>query len=121
MERAEFDIDDLIGKVLAGEADAGEQEIVDAWRRAHQDNERYFEQARSIFERAATFNVQISFDTDAAWQKVRNRIHQKPAGVQVEFRVSGFWRAARVAAGVILVAAAGVWVYNWTQAPAPQV
>jgi len=121
VERPNFDIDDLIGKVLAGEANLDEQDIVDSWCREHSDNQKYFDQARSIFERAATFNVQISFDTDAAWQKVRNRIHQGPAGVQVEFRVSGFWRAARVAAGLLLLAAASVWVYTWLQAPAPVV
>jgi len=121
VERPEFDIDDLIGKVLAGEADIDEQAIVDAWRRENSNNQKYFDQASSIFESAATFNVQLSFDTDAAWQKVRNRIHKRPAGLQVEFRASGVWRAARIAASIILIAAVSVWVYTWTQMPAPAI
>lgn len=114
MANTNYDIDELIAKVLAGEADAGEQVIVESWRLESADNERSFQRTKTIFEKAAAVNVRVSFDADAAWQNVRKRIKPQPAGRQVSFRTN-FWIATRVAAGILLVAAAGVWIFDLTQ------
>lgn len=121
MNKSGYDIDDLVGKVLAGEASPEEQALVDAWCREHSDNRKYYDHARSIFEKAATFNVQIRFDTDEAWQKVRTKISRPSGGVRVEFRMASFWQVARIAAGLLVLAVAAVWVYNRTQKPAASV
>jgi transmembrane sensor len=118
VEKKYNDIDNLIGKVLADEADNDEQIIVEEWCGIDPGNQKYFDQAKAIFEKAATVNVQINFNADAAWQSLRTKI-RRPAGAQVEFKSTfNFWQVARIAAGLIVVAVAAVWVYNQSQEPA---
>jgi transmembrane sensor len=112
------DIDDLIGKVLAREATAAEWERVNAWCRESNANRQYFEQAKAIFEQAATSSVRLNFDTDKAWQKVRAQLrpHSKQE-LHIEANVRDLWPLARIAAGISLVMAASVWTYQWLQQP----
>jgi transmembrane sensor len=116
-----YDIDDLIGKVLAGEATHEEREIVDSWCREHADNQKYFDQTRTIFENAAAVKFEIAFDSDEAWQKMRTRLKRPARGLQVEFKVMNMWQVARVAAGLAVLAVASVWTYTWLQTPTPTI
>ena len=81
MENVLNDMDDLIGKVLAGEATVQEQDQVTLWRNLHADNEKYFQQLSKIFEKAGADAVRVEFDTDAAWSKVKNQITGKENNV----------------------------------------
>jgi transmembrane sensor len=112
----ENDIDDLIGKVLAREATPAEWERVNSWCRETKANRQYFEQAKAIFEQAATSRVQVNFDTDKAWQKVRAQLRQHPRQeFQVEGKVRDLWPVARIAAGIAFLVAGSVWTYQWLQ------
>lgn len=105
MTNDENHIDDLIGKVLAGEASSAEQEELDAWLAAGPENRTYFEQLREIFDKAAAREVTVQFDTDAAWQKVKAGLKkQQPAAKQVWFNPGTLLRSA---AGIALVLASG--------------
>lgn len=71
-------MDDLIGKVLAGEATAEELLQVEQWARENEANKKYYDHLKTIFEKAGSANVQIQFDTDAAWKRVRKQLGQHP-------------------------------------------
>ena len=96
------DMDDLIGKVLAGEASAQEQESVLLWRKQSEANEKYFNQVHDIFERAGADAVKIEFDTDAAWNKVKSKISKNNDKV-VSINRTNFFSPLRIAAGFILL------------------
>ncbi len=108
-------MDDLIGKVLAGEASAQEQERVLLWRTQSEANEKYFNQLNEIFERAGNSSVQVEFDTDAAWNKVKNQI--KKDGKVVSITRNKFFSPLRIAAGIILLLGVGSVLYLVTAPP----
>ncbi len=53
MEKDINDIDDLIGKVLVGEASAEEQLRLNNWTQLSAENKHYVYQIKIIFDRAA--------------------------------------------------------------------
>jgi transmembrane sensor len=109
------DMDDLIGKVLAGEATAHEQERVLLWRKQNEINEKYFNQLKNIFERAGNATVQVEFDTDAAWNKVKGQI--KKDGKVVSITRNQFFSPLRIAAGILLVLGIGSLFFLLTTPP----
>ncbi|HLT73534.1 MAG TPA: FecR domain-containing protein [Ohtaekwangia sp.] len=92
-------IDDLIGKYLAGEASEHERDTVSLWVRQSDENERYFNQLRTIFDKAAAVKDVPEFDVDAAWNKVRADLKGRSASIRPERTTSvNFWfRAAAIA------------------------
>ncbi|HQQ96680.1 MAG TPA: FecR domain-containing protein [Cyclobacteriaceae bacterium] len=74
MEHLPDDIDDLIGKVLAGEASQEEKMRLEQWAQQDPGNRAYVAGLRTIFERAGSTGVQHQFDTDAAWLKVKRQL-----------------------------------------------
>lgn len=109
-------IEDLIGKVLAGEATAAEKGEVDAFCKASPDNQRYFDQLASIFSRASSSRIKVNFDTDAAWVKVRTKLSGKTDLPKKENDV-WLWGFAKIAAGLALLLASSVFVYQWLNEP----
>ncbi len=93
------DIDDLIGKVLAGEATEQEQQKVNAWREETPANQAYFNNFKIIFEKAAGSDVKVEFDTDAAWNKVKLKI-EKGRVLPLKQRTEATIAWLRIAAGV---------------------
>jgi transmembrane sensor len=110
------DMDDLIGKVLAGEATAQEQERVMLWRKQNEDNEKYFSQLNEIFQRASAAAVQVEFDTDAAWNKVKRQINNQDGKV-VSITRTPYFSPLRIAAGIILLFGIGSVLYLLTAPP----
>jgi transmembrane sensor len=101
MELLQNDRDDLIGKVLAGEASAQEQQQVDAWVAASEANRSYFEHLKTIFERAARVDAKVEFDTDAAWNKMQRKIGQgKVIALEKRTQATTIW--VRIAAGIAI-------------------
>lgn len=94
-------MDDLIGKVLAGEATAQEQETVMLWRKQHEANEKYFNQLKTIFDKAGATNVQVEFNADEAWSKVKSQI--KHEGKVISINRTPFFSPLRIAAGIIIL------------------
>jgi transmembrane sensor len=96
-------IDDLLGKSLAGETSFEEELVVRDWINADAGNARYFDQMRQVFEKATSAPHDQSFDTDAAWNKVRARIVEpREQGIPISRNRSFTWWYA--AASVILIA-----------------
>ena len=120
MDNVRNDIDELIGKVLAGEGTVQEQETVLKWAKESEANRQYYEHLKTIFEKAAATEIKIQFDTDAAWNKVRKKIQKEPARVIPLNGNQTFNQVLRIAAGMIVLLGVGYLTYQII-APAPQI
>jgi transmembrane sensor len=109
-------MDDLIGKVLAGEATVHEQESVSLWRRQSEENEKYFRQLKEIFENASAATVQVEFDTDAAWNKVKSQLNKSNDNV-IPINRTPYFSPLRIAATIFLVVALSTVIYLKTAPP----
>jgi ferric-dicitrate binding protein FerR (iron transport regulator) len=116
----EFDhMDDLIGKVLAGEATAEEQLQIAQWARENEVNRKYYEHLQTIFDKSASANVQIQFDTDAAWRAVQQRLRK--AQIQdpgFKIQDPSYWSVLKIAAGIVFLLGAGFFAYQLMETPA---
>lgn len=107
--------DDLIGKVLAGEGSAQEAEEVLNWVSQSEENKLYYESLKTIFDKAASTEIQIQFDTDAAWNKVRKKIAEERGHVVPLYKNRSFFnQPLRIAAGIIILLGVAYAAYQWT-------
>jgi transmembrane sensor len=115
MENVWNDMDELIGKVLAGEGTVQEHAEVLRWTQQTVDNHKYYEDLKSIFERSASTDVQIQFDTDAAWNKVKHRINNPEIKIVpfYNYKRATFNQLMRIAAGVVILIGVGYFTYQW--------
>jgi ferric-dicitrate binding protein FerR (iron transport regulator) len=105
-------IDELIAKQLAGETSPEENVILKSWLEQSQPNRKYYDQFKLIFNKAPVAKEFQQFDADAAWNKVRTKLYQKPEGRTVAFRSESqnlFWR---IAASIVLVMGVGFFAYK---------
>ena len=112
------DMDDLIGKVLAGEATAGELAELESWLQADDGNRKYFSDLKMIFEKAGSARVQLDFDADAAWKKVKQRMGKQgkvipfPGVADAQNReYLKYWSPFKVAA--VLIVMIGLWYITY--------
>lgn len=104
-------IDELIASYLAGEASAEEMEIVDRWREENEEHQKYFRHLKIIFNQSASFRETIQFDTDEAWKNVRKGLQERKApSIR---RWDSDFPFLRIAAGVIVLIAAGLFTYRF--------
>ncbi len=103
-------IDELIASYLSGEATLEEVAIVDRWREADGDNQKYFEHLRLIFERAARTGSAISFDTDQAWERLRENLAKGKSVPMRRHKRSTL--LLKIAASMILCVVAGIFAYR---------
>jgi len=110
-------MDELIGKYLAGEVSSSEQAEVDAWLKQHEENQKYFDHLKIIFDKATTIKDWQPFDPDAAWNKLKSKLTQ-PGGKTIPINkspgISLYWR---IAAAVTLILTFGYLVYVTTKEP----
>lgn len=120
-------MDELIGKYLAGEASVQEASQVEAWERISVTNKKYIDQLRFVFDKASAVKELPRFDEDAAWIKLKNRLHTTEAktfrlDIPKEKDSKDFNFFLRIAAGVIIVLGIGYFFYqNTKSAPALEV
>ncbi|MEK6780971.1 MAG: FecR domain-containing protein [Bacteroidota bacterium] len=112
------DMDDLIGKVLAGEGTVEEKLQVEKWANENDANRKYYDHLKMIFDKAASANIQIQFDTDVAWNKVKQKLNGT-TGKQIWMLDSGKTgvRMLRIAAGLLFFLGAGYLAYQWMNQP----
>lgn len=70
--------DDLLVKYLLGEATPEERLQVDQWIAADSANEKQFQQFMLIWHESKKLEKQSTVDTDAAWQRFKQRVEHKP-------------------------------------------
>lgn len=120
MKNQRNDIDELIGKYLAGEASREEMGVVDSWRSGNESNQQYFNQLQTIFTRTSTVKENLQFDKDAAWNKVRARLkhnHGKVVSFTPEPAANPFGLVWKIAASLLLLIGIGFFAYRNFQAP----
>jgi ferric-dicitrate binding protein FerR (iron transport regulator) len=103
-------MDELIAKYLAGEATQEETGRVLQWQEQSEHNRQYVEQLSTIFSRAASVKNLQSFDTDAAWTRVKKSLDTKAHVVQFPPPTRNYNLYWKVAAGLLLTVLAGVYI-----------
>lgn len=102
-------IDDLIAKKLAGESAKAEDNVLQNWLDASEENRQYYDSLQQVWHTAALSKPEQvrEVDTEAALQRVKHRLSaEKPSGQG--FNIFAYWRMA--AAIVVLIGA--VWVFR---------
>lgn len=102
--------DDVLVKYLLAEASPEERAAVQAWV-GKEENARYFEHFRLIWEESQQLAPRIMISEDAAWQRLRNRVQgAQPAPLQAT-RVVPLHKIYRIPAAVIglLVVSSAAW------------
>ncbi|WP_420152371.1 FecR domain-containing protein [Siphonobacter sp.] len=102
--------DGLIGKYLAGETNEEETQRVRKWL-SESDAEREMQRFEKIWETSRNLQTRPPVDADAAWEKLRNRIHEPAPVADTPVRRFTPWRTS-IAAAVVLVVGLG-WLF-WT-------
>jgi len=112
-------INELLVKYLLGEASPQEQATVQAWIAASTENERYYQQAKKVWEESRKLAATRAVDEDAAWLRMKAKLHQKEEApvVPVKSLTTFYWM--RIAALFILLAGSLWWVYSTQQEEEP--
>lgn len=95
--------DDLIAKVLSGDASKEEIALVEAWKNESVENNEYFELSKKLFSAINDVKIEYNVNTAAAWNKLDERISG-------EAKVFSLFKRAtlmRVAASLLLLVALG--------------
>ena len=111
MSADNYDIDDLIGKHLAGEASVVETQQVQEWCTRSAENQKYFENLQLIFQKASLVNDASTYNADLAWRKVHAQLHNSTKTTFLS------WPLLRIAASVLLISALGIWAYQQFLSP----
>jgi transmembrane sensor len=121
VEQRQYDIDDVIGKYLSGEATEDERLFVEKWISGSAGNKRYFEHLKTIFTKAAAVSGLQDFDPDAAWEKMRSRL-ATPHTRSVPFKPGQrtFDLFLKIAASVIVISAIGFGMFRYFSAAPAQ-
>lgn len=98
-------IDDLIAKVLAGEASREEVDLLEGWMDETPDNRMYFEQTENLFAQVDNFKLENKVDTAKAWEKLNTRISESETKVIPLFKRPN---SLRIAASIVLLAVLGL-------------
>ena len=110
MEQINDHIDELIGKYLAGEAVAEEIAFIESWASENESNRKYFDQFKTIFQKAAEVSDYQIYDMDAAWSKMKRSLRGslgKSAVLPPPAPSNSFPLSWRMAAAVILIMGVG--------------
>ncbi len=116
MENKFENIEDVIAKYLADEANAEEKALLDEWRKQSIENENEFKQFEKLFDVGASLRDVIPVDTDAAWIKLKNSISHKQVNGKVIPLHQNSNRSTfiRIAAAVLIAAGLGMMVFFLT-------
>ncbi len=122
--------DELLAKYIAGEATADERAAVRQWLAENPDHPRELGRFQRIWQAAGNHSKpenQQTFDTNAAWKRVRGQMHQpgqpmkKPVDYEQVVKTIGqtprWISLARVAATVLLVGTLSILTYRSFQTP----
>jgi transmembrane sensor len=104
--------DELIAKVLAGEADKQEGNALNAWLAESDKNQQYFDDTKKLLASIDSIKINNSVNVDGAWDKLNQRILNTETKTIPLFRRTPI---LRVAAAILLLASLGIlltWVFG---------
>lgn len=107
-------IDELIAKVLSGEASEREITQLKSWRLEADFNESYFKSVEKIFAVSGALKPEIDFNTDVAWEQVKQSIHENKNQSTPEKSIVPAFTATifKIAAMVLLTAGMSYTAYK---------
>lgn len=104
MSQEGYDMEEIVGKFITGEATAEEKQLVLEWCAQSADNQKYVDHAQLIFDKAQLDDGQV-YDVVAAWEKVKDKIE---SGRIRKLLVINLWR---VAASLLLISVLSYFLY----------
>lgn len=104
MSQEGYDMEEIVGKFITGEATAEEKQLVLEWCAQSADNQKYVDHAQLIFDKAQLDDGQV-YDVVAAWEKVKDKIE---SGRIRKLPVINLWR---VAASLLLISVLSYFLY----------
>lgn len=109
-------IEEKIAKYLAGEADAGDLDLLTEWRKLSAENEAEFSQMEKLYSASSSLKNIIPVDTDAAWLKLKSSISsEREQGKVIPIKqTSSRLNFIRIAASILIVAGLGMLVFFLT-------
>lgn len=113
MQNFENDIDDLIGKYLAGETTQEETYFMEQWQAKSNANKQYVDQFRVIFEKASNVKHLQEFNTDEAWNRLRTKLAQ--TNHSTTWKQHDSWSGfsfLKIAASIVMVLGIGFYLYR---------
>ncbi|MFZ7116512.1 MAG: FecR family protein [Bacteroidota bacterium] len=116
MEKRFENIDNVIARYLAGEADAADLVLLNDWRKLSAENEEEFSQTEKLYNAASSLRNVIPVDTDAAWLKLKKNIsvQQVPGKVIPLKQTTSRSNFIRIAASILIVAGLGMLAFFLT-------
>ncbi|MBX2967251.1 MAG: FecR domain-containing protein [Cyclobacteriaceae bacterium] len=99
-----YDMDELIGKCITGEATEQEKQAVREWCALSVANQKHFDHAKLIYEKAQHDNG-YEYDAEAAWKKVKEKITDTRVR---KLSTTPVWR---VAASLLLISVFSYFLY----------
>lgn len=116
MEKRFENIDNVIARYLAGEADAADLVFLNDWRKLSAENEEEFSQTEKLYNAASSLRNVIPVDTDAAWLKLKKNIsvQQEPGKVIPLKQTTSRSNFIRIAASILIVAGLGMLAFFLT-------
>lgn len=110
-------IDALIARYLTGEASAAEITFLEEWKNKRAENVLHFQQFELIFNGAAPALDEGDFDTDSAWDSVRQRLSSRRKSVFFNSRTIDFIPFLRLAAALAIFVTVGLFIYRFISSP----
>ena len=108
MENYADDImDDLLVKYLAEEATPPEQEMVEVWIKATDDNRKYFRHFQTIWNESQKLASRSAIDENSAWHRFQRKV-KKSETAGSALKGFGWWRVA----AVIVIIAGIAWIVS---------
>lgn len=112
-------IDDLLVKVVLGEASAEETRRVEDWLSLDPVNTRYFEDFRRIWEESRNLAIRSTVNEEDAWQNFQQKVKEGEAGGGRDGRIAVLkFPLLRAAAILLLLIGAGWLYYTYSYQPA---
>ncbi len=106
-------IDELLAKQLSGEASANELMEINSWVDEHPENKSYYEDFKMISREVSKLKDIQSYDEDAAWNKVKEKL----IGKVIPLKPKSEFSFLRIAAAISFIVVAGVAVFLWLSRP----
>lgn len=112
MENRFEHIDETIARVLSGEANFRDKNLLQEWIALSEVNKNTFSASEKLFLQSKNVKHQIPVDTDKAWMKVKSRMNVQENDAKIISINSRPWTSfLRIAAMLAIVRGLGVAVY----------
>lgn len=115
MKTKEGDImDGLLVKQLLNESTSGEQALIEEWRQASVENQKYATHFEMIWDKSKLLAGASSADENAAWERFKFRVDKPEETAVIPLNSKTWITVLRVAAMLFVVAAAGwaAWLFS---------